>query len=82
MIGAGVDEIKEASAAIELGEKDSDIGLSFRASDPLQARLDAAVFTAAFAEDPASIAAHTHRVSNSNQIDQKMEISRSACLYE
>lgn len=49
MFRAGVDEIHEASAAVELGKKHSSVGLGFRALDPLQTRPDTAIFTAPFA---------------------------------
>ena len=49
MFRAGVDEIHEASAAVELSKENSSVGLRLWALDPLQARPDAAIFTAPFA---------------------------------
>lgn len=60
MFGPRVDEIHEASTAVELGKEDCSIGLGLGVFDPLQAGLDAAVLTAALAENPATIAAHPH----------------------
>jgi len=60
MFWAGIDEVHEASTTVELGKEDSGIGLGFRVLDPLKARPDAAVVTAALAEDSTTIAAHPH----------------------
>lgn len=60
MFRAGVDEVHEASTAIELGEEDGGVCLRFRALDPLQTGSDAAVLTATFSEHPASVATHPH----------------------
>lgn len=60
MIRASIDEVEEAGAAVELGKEDGGVGLGFRGLDPVKTRLDAAFFTAAFPENPASIAAHPH----------------------
>lgn len=60
MFRARVDEIHEASTAVELGKEDCSIGLGLGVFDPLQAGSDAAVLTAALAENPATIAAHPH----------------------
>lgn len=49
MFRTGVDEVHEASAAVELGKEHSSVGLRLRALDPLQARPDTAIFTAALA---------------------------------
>jgi hypothetical protein len=57
---AGVDEIHEASAAVELGKENSSVGLGLGALDPLQTRPDTAILTAPFAQHSASITAHTH----------------------
>lgn len=60
VLGTGIDEIDEAGAAVEFGEKKSGVGLTLGAFNPLKARSDGAVFAAAFAQDAASVAAHTH----------------------
>ena len=60
MVGAVVDEVYEASAAVELGEEDGGVGLGVRGLDPLKARPDIASFTAPLSEHPATIAAHPH----------------------
>lgn len=57
---ASFDEVDEASAAIELGQEESGIGLRIRGFDPLKARSNGAVIAATFAQDPAAIAAHPH----------------------
>lgn len=61
ILGTGIDEIDEAGAAVEFGEKKSGVGLTLGAFNPQKARSDGAVFAAAFAQDAASIAAYTHR---------------------
>jgi hypothetical protein len=58
--GAGVDEIQEAGAAIELGEEDSGVSLGLGALDPVQARSNAAALAASFPQHSASIATHPH----------------------
>ena len=60
MLGAGVDEVEKARAAVELGEEDGGVGLRFGAPDPLKAGPDGAVIAAALAKDSASIATHPH----------------------
>lgn len=60
MLRAGVDEVHEAGAAVELGEENSGIGLGLGAFDPLKAWLDATAVAAAFPEDSASVATHPH----------------------
>lgn len=60
VLGAGIDEVKEASAAIKFGEENGGVGLRFRRFHPLKARSYCAVFAAAFSENPASIATHSH----------------------
>lgn len=60
MFWAGIDEVHEASTTVELGKEDSGIGLGLRVLDPLKARSDAAVVTAALSEDSTTIAAHPH----------------------
>lgn len=60
MFGAGVDEVHESGAAVELGEENGGVCLGFRALNPLQARPDAAIFAAALSEYSASITAHPH----------------------
>lgn len=56
----GLKEIKETSTAIELGEEEGGVGLGVRRFDPVKARPNDAVMSAAFAEDPAAIAAQSH----------------------
>lgn len=63
MLRAGVDEVQEASTAIELSEKYSSVGLRLGGFDPLQARSDTAILAATFSQNPASIAAHSHFVN-------------------
>ena len=60
MFWASVDEVDEASTAVEFGEKNSGICLGFRTFYPLQARSNATIFTTAFAKDPTSITTHSH----------------------
>ena len=62
MIGAGIDEINEASSAVEFGEEEGGVGLGLGGFDPLKTRPDGAAFTAAFAKNSASITADTHGV--------------------
>ena len=57
---AGVDEVHEAGAAVELGEENSGIGLGLGAFNPLKTWFDATVLAAAFPEDSASVATHPH----------------------
>lgn len=57
---SGVDEIHEASSAVELGKEYGGVGLRVRVLDPQQTRPDAAVLAASFPKNPASIAAHSH----------------------
>lgn len=57
---AGIDEIHETGAAVELGKEDGSIGLGFRGFDPLKASSDVAVVGASFAKDPTAIAARPH----------------------
>lgn len=60
VVGAGVDKVHEAGAAIELGEEDGGLGLCFGALDPLEAGSDGAAVAAPLPEDPAAVAAHPH----------------------
>ena len=60
VIRASIDEVEEAGAAVKLGKEDGGVSLGFGGLDPMKARLDAAFFTTAFPENPASIAAHPH----------------------
>lgn len=62
VVGAGIDEVLEAGAAVELGEEDGGVRLGFRGFDPLEAGSDGAVVAAAFAEDSASITADPHGI--------------------
>lgn len=60
MLGASSDEINETGTAIEFGEKDGGVGLSFGVRNPLKTRpYDAAVATS-LPQNSASIAAHPH----------------------
>lgn len=43
---AGIDEVHEAGAAVELGEEDGGVGLWFGALDPLQTRPYTAILAA------------------------------------
>lgn len=63
MFWTSVDEIHEASAAVELGQKDGGVSLRFGALDPLQAGPNAAVLAAPFSQDSASVTAHPHYYS-------------------
>lgn len=58
--GGGGDEVDEAGAAVEFGEKEGGVGLGFRRRNPIEARAESAVFNAAFSEDSAPVAAHSH----------------------
>lgn len=60
MGGAGIDEVDESGAAVEFSKKEGGVGLGFRGFDPFKTRSEGAVFSAAFAEDPATIAAHSN----------------------
>ena len=60
VVGAGVDEVHEAGAAVELGEEDSGVGLGLGAFDPLKARPNAAVLATPLAEYSTSITTHPH----------------------
>ncbi len=60
MLGAGVDEVNEAGAAVELGEEEGGVGLGLGGGDPLEAGADAAVVAAAFTKDPIAFAAYSH----------------------
>lgn len=60
VIGAGIDEVDEAGAAVEFSEEDGGVGLGFGRFNPMKAGSQGAVLTAAFAEDSAAIAAHSH----------------------
>lgn len=64
MLGARIDKVDEASAAVKFGEEDGGIGLKIRAFDPLKARPESAVVVTAFAKDSAAIAAHAHGVGS------------------
>ena len=62
VLGGGGDEVEEAGATVEFGEKDGGVGLRIRGGDPLKTRSDNTVMAAAFAKDPAAIAAHSHNI--------------------
>ncbi|PON94500.1 hypothetical protein TorRG33x02_097470, partial [Trema orientale] len=62
MEGAGIDEVDEAGAAVELGEEESGVGLGLRGFDPLEAGSDGATLAAPSPEDSASIAAQSHGI--------------------
>ena len=55
-----IDEVDKPGTAVELGKENGGVGLGVRGFDPLKARSESAVFTAAFAENSAAIAAHSH----------------------
>jgi hypothetical protein len=63
VLGSGIDEIHEAGTAVELGEEDSGMSLSFGALDPLQARSNAAALATSFSQHSATIATHPHLCS-------------------
>lgn len=60
MIRADVDEVHEASSAVELSQENSGIGLRLGGFDPLKTWFDTTIFTTTFAEDSASITTHPH----------------------
>lgn len=60
MVGAGVEEVDEAGAAVELGEEDGGVSLWVGILDPLKTGPYGAVLAAPFAQHPAPITAHTH----------------------
>lgn len=60
MGGARIDKVNESCTSIEFGEEEGGVGLGFRGGDPLETRSECAIFAAAFAEDSAPIAAHSH----------------------
>ncbi|PON43365.1 hypothetical protein PanWU01x14_274640 [Parasponia andersonii] len=62
MEGAGIDEVDEAGAAVELGEEESGVGLGLRGFDPFEAGSDGAPLAAPSPEDSASIAAQSHGI--------------------
>lgn len=62
VFGASIDEVDQTSTAIKLGKKNGGVCLGFRGFDPLKARPESAVFTAAFPEYSAPIAAHSHSI--------------------
>jgi hypothetical protein len=63
VLGPGIDEIHEASTAVELGKEDGGVTLGLGALDPLQARSNAAALAASFPQHTASIATHPHLCS-------------------
>ena len=62
IIRAGVDEVEEAGPAVELGEKESGLGLGLRGFDPLQTRPYRALFATPLPENSAPIAATSHYI--------------------
>jgi hypothetical protein len=60
VLRADIDEVEESCTAIRFGEEESGIGLGIRGLDPLKAGPNGAVIAAAFAKNPAAIAAHPH----------------------
>ena len=56
----GIDEVEEASTAIELGEKEGGISLGFGGLDPLKARSEGAILVTPFPKYSAPIAADLH----------------------
>lgn len=55
-----VEKVKEARAAIKLGEEECCVGLRFWGVDPLEARSYGALIGATFSENTATIAAESH----------------------
>lgn len=60
MFRAGIDEINEAGAAVELGEENGGVGLRIGGFDPLKAGSDATVFITALSKNPTSITTQPH----------------------
>lgn len=60
MVGAGIDEVDEAGAAVEFCEEEGGVGLGLWGFDPVKAGSNGAALRAAFAENSASITAHAH----------------------
>lgn len=60
MFWASIDEVQEASTAVEFGKEDGGIGLGLWVVNPLKAGSDGAVVTAALAEGSTSVATHPH----------------------
>ena len=58
--GSSIDEVEQASAAIEFGEEECGIGLLLSRVDPFKAWLYATLLAATFSEYPASVAAYSH----------------------
>lgn len=66
MFGAGIDEVKEAGAAVKFGEENGSVRLGLRALDPLQAGPDGAALAASLAKDSAAITADPHGCTRSS----------------
>lgn len=60
VLWGSVDEVEQASAAIEFGKEEGGVGLGLRWVDPLKAGPDGAVVATTFAENAATIAAESH----------------------
>lgn len=82
MGGARIDKVNESCTSIEFGEEEGGVGLGFRGGDPLETRSECAIFAAAFAEDSAPIAAHSHFLERESNAEReklniyKMKIKR------
>lgn len=59
-MGGGGDEVEEAGAAVEFGEKNGGVGLSIGRGNPLKTRSNYTVIAATFAKDSTTIATHSH----------------------
>ena len=60
VVGAGIDEVDETGAAVELCEEEGGVALRFWGFYPVQACSKTAVIAAAFAEDPAGVTTRPH----------------------
>lgn len=56
----GFDEVDEAGPTVELCQEESGVGLRLGRFDPVEARPESAVVDAAFSENSAAVAAHSH----------------------
>lgn len=75
-LGAGVDEVDEAGAAVELGEEDGGIGLRLGTLDPQQAWADAAALAASLSQNSATVAAHPHGGKKRLSCGERKEMRR------
>ena len=60
MVRAGIDEVDEAGAAVELGKEYGGVGLRFWGFDPVQACSKDALIAAPLAEYPAGVTTRPH----------------------